>query len=126
MDTKTDILDAGEALMKRAGYSGFSYADVAKRVNIRKASLHYHFPSKGDLARQAVARYPARMSNALSTIDPHASTTQHAIQGLGPVLPDAFPGPAAAPLPGRPAPDRPASPPPVPPHAPTPSPPPPA
>ncbi len=33
----------------RRGYSGFSYADVSEAINIRKASIHHHFPAKTDL-----------------------------------------------------------------------------
>jgi TetR/AcrR family transcriptional regulator, transcriptional repressor for nem operon len=33
----------------RRGYSGFSYADIAEAINIRKASIHHHFPAKTDL-----------------------------------------------------------------------------
>jgi TetR/AcrR family transcriptional regulator, transcriptional repressor for nem operon len=44
------IIEAGQQLIMRRGYSGFSYADVADAINIRKASIHHHFPSKTDLA----------------------------------------------------------------------------
>ena len=33
----------------RCGYSGFSYADIAEAIDIRKASIHHHFPTKTDL-----------------------------------------------------------------------------
>jgi TetR/AcrR family transcriptional repressor of nem operon len=39
------------------GYNGFSYADIAETVGIRKASIHHHFPSKVDLVRTLVKRY---------------------------------------------------------------------
>jgi TetR/AcrR family transcriptional repressor of nem operon len=32
------------------GYNGFSYADIAEAVGIRKASIHHHFAGKNDLA----------------------------------------------------------------------------
>lgn len=53
------ILDAAQRLVQTRGYNGFSYADVADEVGIRKASIHYHFPNKGDLGRELVARYRA-------------------------------------------------------------------
>lgn len=50
----------------RRGYSGFSYADVADAIDIRKASIHHHFPSKTDLAiavlQQQRARFDADMA----------------------------------------------------------------
>ncbi|CAE6720953.1 TetR/AcrR family transcriptional regulator [Paraburkholderia haematera] len=47
--TANRIIEAGRQLLIRRGYSGFSYADVADAINIRKASIHHHFPSKTDL-----------------------------------------------------------------------------
>ncbi len=59
-DTSVRILGAAQRLVQTRGYNGFSYADVADGVGIRKASIHYHFPNKGDLGRELVARYRAR------------------------------------------------------------------
>ena len=39
------------------GYNGFSYADIAEVVGIRKASIHHHFPTKVDLVRTLLQRY---------------------------------------------------------------------
>jgi TetR/AcrR family transcriptional regulator, transcriptional repressor for nem operon len=47
--TADRILAAGRQLIMRRGYSGFSYADIAEAINIRKASIHHHFPAKNDL-----------------------------------------------------------------------------
>ena len=61
MSTAETILDAAEALIQEHGYSGFSFADVAKRVGIRKASIYYHFPAKAALGQAVIARYRARL-----------------------------------------------------------------
>ena len=93
MDTRTQILDVGEALMKRAGFSGFSYADVSKQVGIRKASIHHHFPNKADLARAALERYrEASQARLASSFDPE-SGVEGAAQSLGDMFIDAFEGP---------------------------------
>lgn len=47
--TAARILEAGRQLIMRRGYSGFSYADIADAIDIRKASIHHHFPVKADL-----------------------------------------------------------------------------
>jgi TetR/AcrR family transcriptional repressor of nem operon len=73
--TSDDILACARSLIVAGGYNGFSYADIAAVVGIRKASIHHHFPSKVDLVRTLVARYreeaKAGMANlALQVSDP--------------------------------------------------------
>jgi TetR/AcrR family transcriptional regulator, transcriptional repressor for nem operon len=55
--TSDQILACARALIVAGGYNGFSYADIAEVVGIRKASIHHHFPSKADLVRVLVSRY---------------------------------------------------------------------
>jgi TetR/AcrR family transcriptional repressor of nem operon len=55
--TADDILACARALIAAGGYNGFSYADIAAVVGIRKASIHHHFPSKVDLVCALVLRY---------------------------------------------------------------------
>jgi TetR/AcrR family transcriptional repressor of nem operon len=66
--TAEQILDLAEALIQTRGYSAFSYQDIADRLGIRKASIHYHFPSKTDLGTAVVDRYVARFGAALTAI----------------------------------------------------------
>src|SRR5215469_1316072 len=47
--TANRIIAAAQQLIMRRGYSGFSYADVSEAIDIRKASIHHHFPVKTDL-----------------------------------------------------------------------------
>lgn len=56
-DTAEQILDAAQQMVQTRGYNAFSYADISAQVGIRKASIHYHFPSKSDLGSGLVARY---------------------------------------------------------------------
>jgi TetR/AcrR family transcriptional regulator, transcriptional repressor for nem operon len=55
--TSDHILACARSLIVSGGYNGFSYADIAEVVGIRKASIHHHFPSKADLVRILVRRY---------------------------------------------------------------------
>lgn len=68
MDTKTALLDCAEDAVRARGFNGFSYADLAASVGIRKASIHYHFPTKADLALALVERYSANFFAALDGI----------------------------------------------------------
>lgn len=67
-ETAEQILDLAEALIQTRGYSAFSYQDIAERLGIRKASIHYHFPSKTDLGTAVIDRYVARFGGALAAI----------------------------------------------------------
>ena len=52
--TAERIVSEGRRLIMTRGYNGFSYADVAEAVGIRKASIHHHFAGKNDLATAVV------------------------------------------------------------------------
>ena len=69
VDTKAALFDAAENAMRRLGYNGFSYADLAQSVGIRKASIHYHFPTKAVLSAAVMQRYHAEFEQRLSDID---------------------------------------------------------
>jgi len=62
------ILDVAEHLAQTRGFNGFSYADIAKKLAVTKASLHYHFPSKGQLGRALIVRYEAAFERELERI----------------------------------------------------------
>lgn len=55
--TATKIMDAAEDLARAGGYDAFSFREIAKALDIKSASVHYHFPAKGDLAAAIVTRY---------------------------------------------------------------------
>lgn len=69
VDTATRILDEAEKLVQRRGFNGFSYADVAAKLNITTASLHYHFAGKAELGKALIQRYAARFLDALAGIE---------------------------------------------------------
>jgi TetR/AcrR family transcriptional regulator, transcriptional repressor for nem operon len=48
-ETADRILERAHTLISDLGYSGFSYADIAETVEISKASIHHHFPTKATL-----------------------------------------------------------------------------
>ncbi len=60
-----EILDSAERLARRRGYNGFSFRDLATEVDIKSASVHYHFPTKADLGAAVVHRYTDRFIDAL-------------------------------------------------------------
>jgi len=68
-DTAGRILDIAERLVQTRGFNAFSYADIASALNITKASLHYHFPTKAKLGERLVERYQESFLQALARID---------------------------------------------------------
>lgn len=80
--TAERILDIAQDLLQRQGYNGFSYQDIAERVKIRKASIHYHFPSKGDLAVSLCVRYVERFLERLQQLERKHSSSHARIREL--------------------------------------------
>lgn len=66
--TRGRLLAEAEFLLRTRGYSGFSYADLAKAIGLSKASIHYHFPAKEDLGAALIETYKARYNAALQEI----------------------------------------------------------
>lgn len=56
---RDEIIETAESMIRTAGYNGFSTREVATSVGIKAASVHYHFPSKADLAVAVTERYSA-------------------------------------------------------------------
>lgn len=67
--TSERILDTARALIMAGGYNGFSYADIASAVGIRKASIHHHFPSKADLVERLVEQYRQDAEAAVAELE---------------------------------------------------------
>jgi len=70
-NTFYEILNCARSLIIAGGYNGFSYADIAEFVGIRKASIHHHFPTKVDLVRTLVIRYREEAEAGLGEIERH-------------------------------------------------------
>ena len=66
--TSARILETAQALIVAGGYNGFSYADIAEAVGIRKASIHHHFPTKAELVAILVGRYTQRAEAGLNSL----------------------------------------------------------
>ncbi|NJK28356.1 MAG: TetR/AcrR family transcriptional regulator [Coleofasciculaceae cyanobacterium SM2_3_26] len=67
-NTVTQILDTAQQVVQLRGYNAFSYADISDRVGIRKASIHYYFPSKGDLGRDLIQHYRQSFQQRLAQV----------------------------------------------------------
>lgn len=89
-ETADKILDVAEQLVQARGFNGFSYADIAGKIGVTKASLHYHFPSKADLGRRLIERYHQRFMDRLQSIDQEASDIPDKLRRYAEVYLDVF------------------------------------
>lgn len=70
-NTYFEILHCARRLLILGGYNGFSYADIAESVKIRKASIHHHFPTKVDLVRTLVELYRKEAEAGIAALERH-------------------------------------------------------
>ena len=55
-NTRQTIIEIADELIRSRGYNAFSYTDISSRLDLKNAAIHYHFPTKHDLAL-AVIQY---------------------------------------------------------------------
>jgi TetR/AcrR family transcriptional repressor of nem operon len=82
--TAERIVGEGRRLIMTRGYNGFSYADIAEAVGIRKASIHHHFAGKNDLAMAVVDQSRAIIQSQvaqLAAVEPEAVEQLRAYAG---------------------------------------------
>ena len=52
--TKQQITLLADEFIRSYGFNAFSYKDISKPLGIKNAAIHYHFPTKSDLALEVV------------------------------------------------------------------------
>lgn len=75
-DTTKLIMDTGQYLIQERGYNAISYADIAERIGIKKASIHYYFPTKQDLVKAILQKHRKEFSNKLDRIEQTSINSQ--------------------------------------------------
>jgi len=50
MTTRDSIISFADHFIRDKGFNAFSFNDISKSIGIKTASIHYHFPTKTDLA----------------------------------------------------------------------------
>lgn len=79
-ETADRVLDIAEHLVQTLGFNGFSYADIARRLEITKPALHYHYPTKAILGVALTDRYTTRFLAALTAIDARPETARKRLE----------------------------------------------
>ncbi|KXU15383.1 Transcriptional regulator, TetR family [Streptococcus oralis] len=83
-ETEGKIIQWATDLIQKRGVNGFSFADIATEIGIKKASIHYYFPSKQDLVLRVIALYSENFAYDLQMIkDRETSITDRLSQFAG-------------------------------------------
>jgi AcrR family transcriptional regulator len=85
-DARQRVLDVAEELFMTRGYNSITLRDIADALDIRQASLYYHFPEGKEQLFVAVAtrtfeRHRQGMEAAIATAQPDIHAGLHAIAG---------------------------------------------
>lgn len=56
-DTREKIMSVARLMVQGHGYNALSFREIGKEVGVSSASIHHHFPTKGDLGAALARRY---------------------------------------------------------------------
>ncbi|EOA03535.1 transcriptional regulator, TetR family protein [Herbaspirillum frisingense GSF30] len=79
-DTREIIMGVARKAVQARGYNALSFRELAAEVGIKSASVHYHFPTKGDLAAALAQRYTEDGREFLGTIREGSKSVKAAVQ----------------------------------------------
>ncbi len=69
MSTREEIIKVGDELIRGRGYHAFSFSDISKALDIKNASIHYHFPSKTDLGVAVVQQHIEKLDKLIASVE---------------------------------------------------------
>jgi TetR/AcrR family transcriptional repressor of nem operon len=80
-DTKEKIMSVARLMVQGRGYNALSFREIGKEVGVSSASIHHHFPTKGDLGAALARRYTDDGSEALGKLLASAKTARDCMDG---------------------------------------------
>lgn len=80
-NTRDKIIQLAQEAIASRGYSSFSFRELAAELDIKSASIHYHFPTKVHLGVAVARAWRERLAFALDQIAANSSGPQQAIEG---------------------------------------------
>jgi TetR/AcrR family transcriptional repressor of nem operon len=66
---REQVISLTQHLIRERGFNGFSYRDLADKIGVKTASIHYYFPTKNDLLLAAVENYKSMLATSMQSID---------------------------------------------------------
>lgn len=61
MSTREQIIELTDGLIRDYGYNAVSFYDIAQKLKIKNASIHYYFPTKSDLGIALLETHAQRL-----------------------------------------------------------------
>lgn len=80
--TVDKIIGSALVMVQQRGFSGFSFRDIATEIGIKTASIHYHFPTKPDLARAILNEVRTGFQLELNRIDREFNDSQEKLKAF--------------------------------------------
>ncbi len=80
MDTRENIMHVAKEMVQSHGYNALSFREIAKAVGVKSASVHYHFPTKGDLGAALSARYTEEAEGFLASLQVKPAHLQETVR----------------------------------------------
>ena len=74
--TKESIVSLADEFIRMRGFNAFSYADISKPLGIKNAAIHYHFPTKSDLAEAVAYSHIQNLEQFIEKVSDRDELTQ--------------------------------------------------
>ncbi|NMM49734.1 TetR/AcrR family transcriptional regulator [Marinigracilibium pacificum] len=68
-NTKSKIIELGDNFLRSRGFNSFSFKDISDELGLKKAAVHYHYPTKEDLGNEIIERAKTRLNSFISDVD---------------------------------------------------------
>lgn len=81
-DTRDLIMEHAAALLLTRGFNGFSYKDISIPLGVKNAAIHYHFPTKADLAIALIESYHHTLRENTSEFMTNGGPARPQLEGL--------------------------------------------
>ncbi|MEM1145254.1 MAG: TetR/AcrR family transcriptional regulator [Pseudomonadota bacterium] len=81
-DKRAELEQVAIDAIKHSGISSVSFRTLAETVDVKSSSVHYHFPTKGDLVESVVRRYSEDFSSELLRIQREHRTLRRRLVAL--------------------------------------------
>jgi len=85
-DTKQAVMMAARSMVQSRGYNSLSYRDLGKEVGIKSSSIHYYFPSKGNLGAALTHEYTDDFLSYLNEMLAASPNWKHSINSYADVF----------------------------------------